>query len=53
MTFFLFMQSVSLKPALVTRPRSQTGPKMNLRAAPILEKASTIRQVRQLSYHLI
>ncbi|KAF3500241.1 hypothetical protein F2Q69_00039476 [Brassica cretica] len=37
-------KSVSLKPALVTRPRSQTGPKMNLRAAPILEKASTIRQ---------
>ncbi|KAL0642416.1 hypothetical protein Bca4012_040706 [Brassica carinata] len=36
---------LTLHPKISDRPRSQTGPKMNLRAAPILEKASTIRQV--------
>lgn len=37
-------KSVSLKPAVATRPSIQTGPKTNLRVAAILEKANTIRQ---------
>ncbi|KAH0854578.1 hypothetical protein HID58_063692 [Brassica napus] len=37
-------RSVSLKPAVATRPSIQTGPKTNLRVAAILEKANTIRQ---------
>lgn len=54
MIFGLFIQSVSLKPAVATRPSIQTGPKTNLRVAAILEKANTIRQVRRLSFlHLI
>ncbi|KAF8089916.1 hypothetical protein N665_0494s0021 [Sinapis alba] len=37
-------KSVSLKPAVATRPSIQTAPKTNLRVAAILEKANTIRQ---------
>ncbi|CAH8334791.1 unnamed protein product [Eruca vesicaria subsp. sativa] len=37
-------KSVSLKPAVATRPSIQTGPKTNFRVAAILEKANTIRQ---------
>ncbi|KAJ0258794.1 Protein SCAR2 [Hirschfeldia incana] len=37
-------KSVSLKPAVATRPSIQPGPKTNLRVAAILEKANTIRQ---------
>ncbi|EOA26459.1 hypothetical protein CARUB_v10022509mg [Capsella rubella] len=37
-------KSVNLKPAAVTRPSIQTGPKTNIRVAAILEKANTIRQ---------
>ncbi|KAL1193677.1 Protein SCAR2 [Cardamine amara subsp. amara] len=36
-------KSISLKPAVATRPSIQTGPKTNFRVAAILEKANTIR----------
>ncbi|XP_010529920.1 PREDICTED: protein SCAR2 [Tarenaya hassleriana] len=37
-------KSFNLKPAAMTRPNIQAGPKTNLKVAAILEKANTIRQ---------